>query len=348
MSDHHVTSSPADESRRWLVTGAAGFIGSHLVEALLRRGAPVTGLDNFETGKRANLDDVLAAVPSQAAARFRFIEGDIRDLDMCRLATTEVTYVLHQAAIGSVQRSIDDPLSTNAVNVDGFLNMLVAARDAGVRRFVYASSAAVYGDAPSETRREGEEGEPLSPYAASKRIDELHAAAFERSFGMTTIGLRYFNIYGARQDPAGAYAAVIPRWIGRLLAGERCVIFGDGDSSRDFTHVDDVVRANLAAAEAPTDLPQPTVYNIAFGRRTTLDELYRLLRAAAAAARPDIADLPADYQPFRVGDVRQSAADISRARSALGYQPSIEPEDGLRRTVEWFAARPTRPADGPR
>lgn len=336
----------AASARRWLVTGAAGFIGSHLVEALLRRGDHVTGLDNFATGKQANIDDVLAALPAEAADRLNFIEGDIRDLETCRHAAADATYVLHQAAIGSVPRSIDDPLSTHAVNVTGFINMLLAARDAGVARFVYASSAAVYGDAPGDLKREGDEGQPLSPYAASKRINELYAAAFERSFGISTVGLRYFNIYGPRQDPAGTYAPVIPRWIGRLLAGERCVIYGDGETSRDFTHVEDVVRANLAAAQAPAHLPQPAVYNVAFGRRTTLNELYRLLRRAAADHRPEVADMAAHHQPFRTGDVRQSAADITRASEALGYRPSIEPEDGLRGTVEWFATRATRAAEG--
>jgi UDP-N-acetylglucosamine 4-epimerase len=325
--------------RRWLVTGAAGFIGSHLLDELLRRGEHVTGLDNFATGRRANIDDVLAALPADAAARLAFIEGDIRDPATCRRAVDGADFVLHQAAIGSVPRSIEDPLTTHAVNVDGFVNMLDAARDIGVRGFIYASSSSVYGDSAAEVKREGEEGQPLSPYAASKRIDELYAAAFARNYAMSLVGLRYFNVYGPRQDPAGAYAAVIPRWIGRLLAGERCVIYGDGQTSRDFTHVDDVVAANLAAADAATGPDSPTApfYNIAYGRRTTLDELYRLLRAAVARLRPDAAGLEPDYQPFRPGDVRHSAADTSRARAELGYRPAVVPEEGLRRTVDWFA-----------
>lgn len=327
--------------RRWLITGAAGFIGSHLTEALLRRGEHVTALDNFATGRRANVDDVLAALTPEAADRFTLLDGDIRDLETCRRAVHGATVVLHQAAIGSVPRSIDDPITTHAVNVDGFVNVLIAARDAGVRRFVYASSSAVYGDSPSVVRREGEEGQPLSPYAASKRIDELYAAAFARSYGMVTIGLRYFNIYGPRHDTSGPYAAVIPRWIKRLLAGQRCVIFGDGETSRDFTYVDDVVQANLTAAEASND-GRPlisAVYNVAYGRAMTLNELYRLLRDAISRMKAEAIDLEPDYQPFRVGDVRHSVADTRLARDHMGYRPAIAPEDGLRRTVEWFAER---------
>ena len=349
-SDTVSRARPPAGARRWLVTGAAGFIGSHLVEELLRRGDQVTGLDNFATGRRANLDDVLATLPTDAPARLTFIEGDIRDQDTCRRAAVDATYVLHQAALGSVPRSIDDPLTTNEINVGGFLNMLIAARDAGVRRFVYASSSAVYGDATADIKREGEEGQPLSPYAASKRTNELYAATFTHSYAMSTVGLRYFNVYGPRQDPAGAYAAVIPRWIGRLLAGERCVIYGDGETSRDFTHVDDVVQANIAAADAPasqqaSDSPWAAVYNVAYGRRTTLNELYRLLRAAVAEHQAQAAELEPDYQPFRTGDVPHSAADTKRARNALAYRPTVEPEDGLRRTVDWFAARRSVVAD---
>ena len=248
-----------EHERTWCVTGAAGFIGSHLVESLLASGQRVVGLDNFATGHRANLDDVRSRVGEEAWRRFRLIEGDIRDLATCREAASGADLVLHQAALGSVPRSIADPLSTHAVNVDGFVNMLVAARDAEVGRFVYASSSSVYGDHPGLPKVEDEIGTPLSPYAVSKRVDELYARTFEDHYGLQTVGLRYFNVFGPRQDPAGAYAAVIPRWMGQLLGGETPTIHGDGETSRDFCYVANVVQANLRAALAPrgSGTPRP-------------------------------------------------------------------------------------------
>jgi UDP-N-acetylglucosamine/UDP-N-acetylgalactosamine 4-epimerase len=314
--------------RRWLVTGAAGFIGSHLVEELLRRGEQVTALDSFATGKQANLDDVLASLPADAATRLDFIDGDIRG----------AKYVLHQAALGSVPRSIEDPLTTNAVNLGGTLCMLVAARDAGVARFVYASSSSVYGDSQAPLKREGEEGQPLSPYAASKHAAEIYAAAFSRAYAMSTIGLRYFNVYGPRQDPSGQYAAVIPRWTGELLDGRQPVIFGDGETSRDFTFVSDVVEANIRAAQADGLAPSG-VYNVAFGARTTLNELYAEIRREVARLRPAAATVEASHAATRAGDVRHSLAHTARAAAAFGYRPAVPLADGLARTVAWFAAR---------
>lgn len=322
----------------WLVTGAAGFIGSHLVQELLAEGQQVVGLDNFATGHRANLDAVRDALGADAWGRFRFLEGDITDAHACRTALTGVDYVLHQAALGSVPRSIEDPWESHRANVDGFLTMLLAARDAGVRRFVYASSSSVYGDAPQQPKVEGDEGEPLSPYALTKSIDEQYAHLFARVYGMNTIGLRYFNVFGPRQDPNGPYAAVIPRWIAILLAGEECVINGDGETSRDFCYVQNVVQANLLAATAPDAGALDRVYNIAVGERTTLNELFVLIRDGLAALAPDLANrLPREpvYGPFRAGDVRHSLADIAAAERLLGYAPAYRTPAGIRATLEW-------------
>ena len=285
--------------RRWLVTGAAGFIGSHLVETLLGLGQHVVGLDNFATGSRANVEAASAAHPD----RFRFVEGDIRSLDDCRAACEGVDIVLHQAALGSVPRSIKDPLATHATNVDGFVNMLVAARDAGIGRFVYASSSSVYGDHPGLPKVEDQIGTPLSPYAVSKRVDELYARTFQDHYPIETVGLRYFNVFGPRQDPNGPYAAVIPRWLGEMLDGTPSTIFGDGETSRDFCYVANVVQANLLSAFAPTDATG-TVYNVALGDRTTLNELFRTLGerlvaegALDAAPCSRIRRLPAGRRP---------------------------------------------------
>jgi UDP-N-acetylglucosamine 4-epimerase len=326
---------PPAAGRRWLVTGAAGFIGSHLLEALLRRGEAVVGLDNLATGAQRNVDDALGALPADARSGLTWLAADIRDLDACRRAVDGVTHVLHQAALGSVPRSIVDPLTTHAVNVDGFANLLVAAREAGVERFVYASSSSVYGDSPAPQKREGEEGRPLSPYAASKRMNEILAAAFASAYSMHTVGLRYFNVYGPRQDPAGPYAAVIPRWIGALLGMDECRIYGDGETSRDFTYVADVVRANLDAAErAPAG-----VYNIARGERTTLNDLFRRLSAEVSRHQPAGAEREPRHEPFRAGDVRNSLADITRARAAFGFAPAVALGEGLALTVDWFAGQ---------
>ncbi len=325
------------EPLTWSVTGCAGFIGSNLVEALLGLGQRVIGLDNFATGYRHNLDDVTERVGEEAAARFTFVEGDIRDLDACRRACDGADVVLHQAALGSVPRSIEDPLSTHAVNVDGFVNMLVAARDAGVGRFVYASSSSVYGDHPGLPKVEAEIGTPLSPYAVSKRTDELYAQTFQDHYGLEVIGLRYFNVFGRRQDPSGAYAAVIPKWIDQLLAGERPAIFGDGETSRDFCYIANVVQANLRAGVAPAEATG-TVYNIAYGDRTTLNELYAAIVQNIEAERSDLALPEAQYGSFRPGDVRHSLADVSAARARLGYAPTHTAADGLREAIAWYLA----------
>lgn len=319
----------------WLVTGCAGFIGSHLVSRLLALGQYVSGIDNFATGPRSNLD-LIRREAGEAAARFAFSEGDIRNLADCRRAVEGVDVVLHEAALGSVPRSVEDPVRTNAVNVSGFLNLLVAARDAGVRRVVYAASSSTYGDHPGLPKVESEIGKPLSPYAVSKFVNELYAEVFDRCYGLETIGLRYFNVFGPRQDPAGAYAAVIPRWFGELWAGERPRIHGDGESSRDFCFVDNVVQANLLAATCARADAVNTVYNVAYGGRTTLNELYSAIRAAVLSARPGLPLPAAEYGPFRAGDVRHSHADISRARERLGYDPAVNVQAGLAHTADWF------------
>lgn len=327
---------------RWLVTGAAGFIGSHLVEALLRGEQHVVGLDNFATGHRHNLDEVRRAVTrdlgDEVAGRLTFIEGDIRDVDACRTACEGVDYVLHQAALGSVPRSIEDPATSHAVNVDGFLNVLLAARDAGARRFVYASSSSVYGDHPALPKVEDAIGTPLSPYAVTKRVDELYARTVQDSYGTETVGLRYFNVFGPRQDPHGPYAAVIPKWVDALLAHQGCRIHGDGETSRDFCYVANAVEANLRAALAPAEATN-RVYNVAFGERTTLNELFGLLREGLAAYDPAIAGAEPAYGPFRPGDVRHSLADVSAAREALGYAPAYSVRDGLAEALAWYAGQ---------
>lgn len=325
------------QPRTWLITGVAGFVGSNLLERLLSLGQQVVGLDNFLTGHRSNLDDVLAQFG--ASARFRLVEGDIRDLDRCRTACEGVDYVLHEAALGSVPRSIGDPIASHQVNVDGSLNMLVAARDAKVKRFVYASSSSVYGDHPALPKVEENIGKPLSPYAATKRVNELYAQVFGDVYGMEIVGLRYFNVFGRRQDPNGPYAAVIPKWIAQLLSGERGVIHGDGETSRDFCFVDNVVQANLLAAMAPSGSgPIGQVFNIAFGGRTTLTQLYELIRERLAR-HVDVSTLGAEYRPFRPGDIRHSHANIDKARRLLGYAPKFSVSDGLDQTMEWYVAR---------
>ena len=323
-----------DHPRRWLVTGAAGFIGSALVQALLEDGQQVVGLDNFETGHASNLDDVRAQVGPDAAARFSLIEGDICDPDACRRAVEGAEYVLHQAALGSVPRSIDDPLATHRANVDGFVQLVLAARDAGVRRFVYASSSAVYGDDPDLPKREERIGKALSPYAVSKQIDELYADVFGRTYDIEVVGLRYFNVFGPRQDPNGPYAAVIPRWIHELAAGTPCQIFGDGTQSRDFCYVDNAVQANLLAAV--TEGVAGRVYNVGCGDRTSLAELFALLRDRIGERVPGVRGAEPRYREPRPGDVPHSEASIDRAVAELGYAPTYQVSDGLAETVAWF------------
>jgi len=327
---------------RWLVTGAAGFIGSHLVETLLRANQEVVGLDNFATGSRTNIEHVHAAIGDAGMKRFRFIEGDIRDPAICRKACARMDYVLHQAALGSVPRSIAQPDATHQSNVDGFLNMLIAARDAEVRRFVYASSSSVYGDHPDLPKLEPKIGKPLSPYAASKLIDEIYAGVFGSTYGMMNIGLRYFNVFGPRQDPNGAYAAVVPRWMSALIRGEPVQIFGDGETSRDFCYVDNAVQANLLAATTSNEKAFNRVFNVAVGERTSLNQLFVLQRSLLEARYPDVARAEPRYAEFRSGDVRHSLADISMACSLLNYCPSHRIEEGLRETVSWYVANLVR------
>ncbi|MBI4625129.1 MAG: SDR family oxidoreductase [Verrucomicrobia bacterium] len=322
--------------RTWLVTGAAGFIGSHLVEKLLKLEQRVIGLDNFSTGDRRNLDAVRETVVAEAWSQFRFEERDITRLEECRRAVAGVDYVLHQAALGSVPRSIEDPLRSHASNVDGFLNILVAARDARVQRFVYASSSSVYGDHPALPKKEDSVGRPLSPYAATKLFNEVYAGVFARGYGMPVIGLRYFNVFGPRQDPNGAYAAVVPRWFAALARGEPVKINGDGLTTRDFCYVANAVQANLLAATTVSRGAVGCVYNVACGVRTSLLDLHERIRALVAARLPEVAQLAPVFGPERAGDVRHSLADISLARDLLGYEPTHSLEKGLREAAGWY------------
>ena len=328
--------SLAAQPKVWLVTGAAGFIGSSLVSELLALGQTVVGLDNFSTGYQHNLDEV---VGRSSAARFRLIRGDIRDLRICRQACAGSDFVLHQAALGSVPRSIEDPITSHEVNVNGFVNMLVAARDARVSRFVYASSSSVYGDATDVPQREERVGHVLSPYAATKATDETYAAVFQRTYGLQSVGLRYFNVFGARQDPNGAYAAVIPRWVDKLLIGEQCVVYGDGETSRDFCYVANVVQANLLAAATADSTVSGEVYNVACGQQTSLLNLFRMLRDGLAAHRSSVASATLNHEPARAGDIRHSLASISKARRQLGYEPTHDIARGLAEALEWYEAR---------
>lgn len=328
---------PSLESRRhWLITGVAGFIGSNLLETLLRNDQQVTGLDNFSTGHRKNLDEVRLSVTPEQWARFRFIEGDIRDPQICVDACGGVDFVLHQAALGSVPRSIVDPLLTNANNVTGFLNMLVAAKDCGVSRFVYAASSSTYGDHPGLPKVEEHIGKPLSPYAVTKYVNELYAEVFLKTYDMDCVGLRYFNVFGKRQDPEGAYAAVIPKWFAGLLRGETVWINGDGETSRDFCFIDNCVQANILAACSNKPVAGE-VFNVAFGQRTTLNELFFLIRDEAAKFVPGCAEALPSHRDFRAGDVRHSLADISKSHNLLGYEPTWDVRQGLAHAGEWYA-----------
>ncbi|MEY8875875.1 MAG: SDR family oxidoreductase [Leptothrix sp. (in: b-proteobacteria)] len=326
----------AAQPRRWLVTGSAGFIGSHLLETLLRHGQQVTSLDNFATGHRHNLDQVRASVGEAAWARHRFIEGDIAEPAHCVAACDGAGFVLHQAALGSVPRSFADPQTTHRANATGFLNMLVAARDAGAQRFVYAASSSTYGDSPALPKVEDVIGRPLSPYAVTKYLNELYADVFGRSHGLATVGLRYFNVFGARQDPDGAYAAVIPRWIAAMQRGEPCVIHGDGETSRDFCYIANTVQANLRAALASDAAALNQVYNVAVGERTSLNQLHALLADGVMRLRPDRAVAAPLYRDFRAGDVRHSLADIGKAQRLLGYAPTHSAPQGLAEAIAWY------------
>lgn len=321
---------------RWCVTGVAGFIGSNLLETLLRLRQEVVGLDSFVTGYRANLEHVRSAVGADTWAAFRFIEGDIRSPADCARACEGVDFILHQAALGSVPRSIADPKASHEANVDGFVNMLIAARDAEVKRFVYASSSSVYGDHPGLPKVEERVGKPLSPYAVTKCVNELYAEVFARSYGMQTMGLRYFNVFGPRQDPHGAYAAVIPRWIAALIEGKPVRIFGDGETSRDFCFVDNAVQMNLLAALCDDEAALNQTYNVAVGERTTLKALFELQREFLARRFPEVARIEPVLEDFRAGDVRHSQADVSKANRLLGYAPTHRLRDGLEYALDWY------------
>jgi UDP-N-acetylglucosamine 4-epimerase len=332
----HLVERLTREPKRWLVTGVAGFIGSNLLERLLRLDQQVVGLDNYSTGHRRNLEQVRELAGPERWHNFRQIDGEIRDLDTCRRATQGADYVLHQAALGSVPRSIEDPIASHASNVDGFLNMLVAARDCGVRRFVYASSSAVYGDHPALPKQEDQVGRCLSPYAATKRANELYADVFARCYGLEAVGLRYFNVFGSRQDPEGAYAAVIPKWVAAMIKNEPIFINGDGETSRDFCYVANVVQANLLAATVEQPEAVNQVYNVAVQARTSLNRLFALLRDSLRPHYPHLQDCRPVRCDFRPGDVRHSEADISKAERLLGYRPSHTLDQGLSEALDWY------------
>lgn len=320
----------------WLVTGVAGFIGSNLLETLLRHNQNVIGLDNFATGHQHNLDKVQALVEEEQWQNFTFINGDIRELKDCNKACKDVDYVLHQAALGSVPRSIEDPITTNQTNTDGFLNMLVAARDAEVKGFVYAASSSTYGDHPDLPKQEDKIGNPLSPYAVTKLVNELYAKVFARTYGFKTIGLRYFNIFGYRQDPAGAYAAVIPKWVAAMLNGETVYINGDGETSRDFCFIDNTVQANILAALTDDQDAKDQVYNVALNDQTSLNQLFNSIRKELLLRKPEL-DIPDPvYRDFRAGDVRHSRADISKAQKLLGFDPQYKIDEGLSLSMDWY------------
>lgn len=322
------------QPKTWLVTGVAGFIGSNLLQTLLENNQLVIGLDNFSTGYQRNLDQVQQKVNPQQWKNFKFIEADICDLEQCHLACQGVDYVLHQAALGSVPRSINDPITTNASNVTGFLNMLVAARDAKVSSFTYAASSSTYGDHPGLPKVEDKIGKPLSPYAVTKYVNEIYADVFATSYGFNSIGLRYFNVFGARQDPKGAYAAVIPKWADAMINNENVYINGDGETSRDFCFVDNAVQANILAAVADENAVNQ-VYNVAVGDRTTLNDLFNALKNALTEHDINYSK-DAVYQDFREGDVRHSQADINKAKTLLGYQPEYKINQGIKEAIKWY------------
>jgi len=333
----------ASQRHHWLVTGAAGFIGSNLVEALLKLGQKVTGLDNFVSGHQHNLDQVQALVGPAAWDNFTFIRGDICQPADCATACVGVDYVLHQAALGSVSRSIENPAATNDTNIGGFLNMLTASRDAGVKRFVYAASSSTYGDHPALPKLEEQIGNPLSPYAVTKYVNELYAGVFARCYGSETVGLRYFNVFGPRQDPHGAYAAVIPQWVAALIANQPLRINGDGETSRDFCFIDNVVQANLLAATAPVEAANQ-VYNVALNARTSLNQLYRMMVDLLVPQFPHLLQHQSSYGEFRAGDVRHSQADIGKAQRLLGYAPTHRIDQGLAVAMDWYVGSLHSPA----
>ncbi len=342
MSRHETLRSELKaKPKTWLITGVAGFIGSNLLESLLKLEQRVVGLDNFSTGKKHNLEEVKSLVSPSQWSRFGLVEGSIANPDICRRACREVDFVLHEAALGSVPRSMEDPPGTHDANATGFLNMLVAARAASVKRFVYASSSAVYGDEPGLPKVEEKIGKPLSPYAATKLMNEIYADTFARAYGFASVGLRYFNVFGRRQDPEGAYAAVIPKWIAALLRREPVFVNGDGETSRDFCYIDNIVQANLLAATAKNPDAVNQVYNIAVGERTTLNELFQFLKTGLRRRNPSLPEQKPTYREFRAGDVRHSLADIGKARRLLEYEPTLRVQDGLAEALDWYCRNVT-------
>lgn len=321
--------------KTWLVTGVAGFIGSNLLETLLKFDQTVVGLDNFATGHQYNLNEVQNRVTPEQWANFKFYEGDIRNFEDCKKVCAGVDYVLHQAALGSVPRSIADPITTNAANITGFLNMLTAARDAEVKSFTYAASSSTYGDHPALPKVEENIGKPLSPYAVTKYVNELYAEVFARTYGFKTIGLRYFNVFGKRQDPNGAYAAVIPKWTASMIKGEDVFINGDGETSRDFCFIENTVQANILAATTQNDEAKNQVYNVAVGDRTTLNDLFNAIQVALNENGVTYTKEPV-YRDFRVGDVRHSQADVSKIKNLLGYTPKFVISQGVESAMPWY------------
>lgn len=321
--------------KTWLITGVAGFIGSNLLETLLKLNQNVVGLDNFATGHQHNLDEVQSLVKPEQWANFKFYKGDIRSFEDCQTACAGVDYVLHEAALGSVPRSIADPITTNAANITGFLNMLTAARDAEVKSFTYAASSSTYGDHPALPKVEDNIGKPLSPYAVTKYVNELYAEVFARTYGFKTIGLRYFNVFGKRQDPNGAYAAVIPKWTAAMIAGDDVFINGDGETSRDFCFIENTVQANILAATTENDAAKNQIYNVAVGDRTTLNDLFNAIKAALNENGVTYTKEPV-YREFRAGDVRHSQASIEKIKSLLGYQPQFVIAQGIDQAMLWY------------
>jgi UDP-N-acetylglucosamine 4-epimerase len=337
MTKYQELQSSIRKTRKtWLITGVAGFIGSHLLETLLNLDQLVVGIDNFSTGFQSNLDEVQKNVGTQRWTNFYFIYGDIRDLDCCLKACNGIDHVLHQAALGSVPRSITDPISTNDCNITGFLNMLIAAKECSIKSFVYAGSSSTYGDHTELPKREDIIGQPMSPYAVTKYVNELYAVAFNNCYSLNSIGLRYFNVFGARQNPNSAYAAVIPKWISSLLKYDSVIINGDGETSRDFCYVKNIVQANLLAATTENQNAKNQVYNVAVGERTNLKQLYLLIRENLSLHKDNILNLQPIYQDFRPGDVRHSLADISKAVNLLGYSPTHRIGDGLLEAIDWY------------
>jgi UDP-N-acetylglucosamine/UDP-N-acetylgalactosamine 4-epimerase len=336
-----VKSSLLKKQNHWLVTGCAGFIGSHITLNLLKLNQKVTGLDNFITGHRHNLNDVKAQLPSNQWKNFKFVEGDIRNVETCKTLVNGIDYVSHQAALGSVPRSIKDPIATNDHNINGFINMITAAKDANVKAFVYASSSSVYGDHPVLPKVEQQIGKPLSPYAVSKYTNELYATVFVKNYNFPVIGLRYFNVFGARQDPNGPYAAVIPLWVSSLIKNEELFINGDGSTSRDFCYVDNAVQANILAATCGNKEAHGEAFNVACGDRTTLLELYNTLKTKLQSQFSHVKNHQATHREFRAGDIQHSLADISKAKKLLGYEPTHNVARGLDEALSWYVSSMT-------